>query len=247
MYFSNKEFKLGILSGIFSSFVCNPLDVLRVNKQINKEVNLYNLNIMNTTKVLYKGINISLITIPLFWSIYFPFYKYFKENNYNFMSGYLASNVASTITCPLWFIKQKIQTKKSKFDFYQFYKKNGIKPFYNGLIITYIINGSFIFQIPIYEYLKKKNIKNDSEYKILKTFIITSLSKTFATCITYPIDTIRAINRETINISIINIIIHLNKNPIRYYNGINYYLMRSIPYHCSIFCTYEYLSKKLNK
>ena len=243
MNFSNNEFKLGILSGFISSFVCNPLDVLRVNKQINKKINLYNLSTINKIKVLYKGINITLITIPCFWSIYFPSYKYFKENNYNFISGYLASNIASTITCPLWFIKQKVQTEKLKFNVYNYYKINGIKPFYNALITTYIINGSFIFQIPIYEYLKEKYIHDKSENKILKTFINTSLSKTFATCITYPIDTIRAIKRETVNVTIINIIKHLNKNPIKYYHGFNYYLMRSIPYHCGIFCTYEYLSK----
>ena len=37
-----------------------------------------------------------------------------KERNKNsytsFMNGYIASNISSTITCPLWFIRQKTQT-----------------------------------------------------------------------------------------------------------------------------------------
>ena len=33
----------------------------------------------------------------------------------------------------------------------------------------------------------------------------------------------------------------LNKNPFMYYSGVSIYLFRSIPYHTSTFCTFEYI------
>lgn len=225
------DFKIGLTSGIISAIICNPLDVIRVHYQTNTKIDKLNF------KFLYRGIKNSFFTIPLFWSIYFPLYNYLKNDKPKYISGYISCNVASTITCPLWFIKQKNQLNES-FNISQFYKKNGIKPFYNSLFTTYLVNTSFIFQMPIYENLKNKC--NNNTYNI---FIITSLSKTIATCITYPIDTIRTLQRENIHTSLFEIINKLLKNPSNFYNGIHIYLIKSIPYHTSIFCCYEFLQK----
>lgn len=237
------DFYAGLISGLVSTFVCNPFDVIRTNKQIGNKIN-YNLSF------LYRGIYSGLITIPSYWSIYFYSYKQLKDKNktqLSFINGYIASNISSTITCPLWFIRQKTQTvKEIKFDFVKFYKNKGIKPFYNALGSTYIINASFLIQMPLYEKLKFNNklnqtIKNDT----VKIFLITSFAKTVSSCVFYPIDTIRAIKRESINDNYFKIIKNLNKNPINYYSGINIYLIRSIPYHATTFCTFEYFKKLL--
>lgn len=240
------DFYAGLMSGLVSTFVCNPFDVIRINKQIGNKIN-YNLSF------LYRGIGSGLITIPSYWSIYFYSYKQLKDKNktqLSFINGYIASNISSTITCPLWFIRQKTQTfniiKTEKFDFVKFYKKNGIKSFYNALGSTYIINASFLIQMPLYEKLKLNNklnqtINNDT----FKIFLITSFSKTIASCVFYPIDTIRAIQRESVNDNYFKIIKNLNKNPINYYSGIIIYLIRSIPYHTTTFCTFEYFKKLL--
>ena len=235
------DFYCGLISGLVSNTVCNPFDVIRTNKQLGNKVQ-YNFTFLS------RGLLSGFITIPTFWSIYFESYKNLKQINQNtlsFLNGYIASNVASTITCPLWFIRQKNHINKN-FNILSFYKKNGITPFYNALLSTYIINASFIIQMPLYENLKSsKKIKFFVQNDTFKTFLITSISKTVAACVFYPIDTTRTIKRNNHNHSIIKIINKLNENPIKYYSGLNVYLMRSIPYHTITFCTFEYFKKCL--
>ena len=241
------DFYAGLMSGLLSTCVCNPFDVIRINKQLSNKIN-YKLSF------LYRGIFSGLITIPTYWSIYFYCYQKLKEKNKNyytsFINGYIASNISSTITTPLWFIRQKTQTMSLEkndiiFNFVNYYRKYGIISFYNGLNTTYIINASFLIQIPIYEKLKEneklnKIIQNDT----LKIFLITSFAKTVSSCVFYPVDTLRAIKRESKD-SYYDIIKKLNKNPIKYYSGLKIYLIRSIPYHTTTFCTFEYFKKLL--
>lgn len=233
------DFKCGLISGLVSNTICNPFDVIRTNKQLNNKIN-YNF------RFLSRGLLSGFITIPTFWSIYFESYKNLKQINqgkFNFLNGYIASNISSTLTCPLWFIRQKNHVNKN-FNVLSFYKNNGIIPFYNALLSTYIINASFIIQMPLYENLKKnEKIKNQISNDSLRIFLITSISKTVAACGFYPIDTIRTIKRNNHKESIIRIINKLNTNPIKYYYGLDVYLMRSIPYHTITFCTFEYFKK----
>jgi hypothetical protein len=237
------DFYCGLISGLVSNTICNPFDVIRTNKQLNYNIN-YNF------KFLSRGIFVGFITIPTFWSIYFESYKNLKQinqNQFGFLNGYIASNIASTITCPLWFIRQKNHVNEN-FNVLLFYQKNGIKPFYNALLSTYLINSAFIIQMPLYEKLKEnKKIKTLISNDNFRIFLITSISKTIATCVFYPIDTIRTIKRNNNNIKIINIINKLNINPIKYYSGLNIYLIRSIPYHTITFCTFEYCKKLFKK
>ena len=140
-------------------------------------------------------------------------------------------------------IRFKYQTT-DKFSIIDFYKQNGIKSFYNGLISTYFVNASFIVQMPVYEKLKNDNtIKTIITNDTIRIFTITSIAKTLAACVFYPLDTIRAVGRNNHNLSILNILNKLNKNPSMYYSGISIYLLRSIPYHTSTFCTFEHFKK----
>ena len=225
----NKDIYSGLCGGFIATIICNPLDVIRTHKQLNKKYNL-------SFNFLYRGMKSSIIAFPLFWGTYFPIYNYLKNNNYSFLSGYVACNISSTVTCPIWFIRQKNKIYNN-FNIYNYYNKNGIKPFYNTLIPTYFINISFLFQIPIYEYLKTKYDNNTKNI-----FLITIFSKTISTFLTYPIDTIRTIKRNNDKIFIIDIINKLNKNKLMYYAGFFTYLSRGIPSHVITFCTYEYFN-----
>lgn len=233
------DFQSGLISGIVSNTICNPFDVIRTNKQLNNKI-YYNCEFLS------RGLLFGFVTIPTFWSIYFESYNNLKQinkDNFNFLNGYIASNIASTITCPLWFIRQKTQVNNS-FNPISFYKINGIYPFYNALLNTYFINASFIIQIPLYEKLKKEeSIKYFIPYDNLRIFVITAICKTIASSIFYPLDTIRTLKRNNFNDSIFSIINKLNKTPLRYYSGLSVYLLRSIPYHTTTFCTYEYCKK----
>lgn len=237
------NFYCGLSAGIISNLVSNPFDVVRINKQLSNPIK-WNMQFLS------RGLTIGFITIPTFWSIYFDTYERLKIKNtgyFSIINGFIASNIASTMTCPLFFIKLKNQTQPD-FGIISFYKQNGIKPFYTGINQTLIINGSFIIQMPFYEKFKENQkliqlINNDT----LRIFIVSAISKILASCVFYPMDTIRAIQRGDHKLTTLNIISNLNKNPLKYYSGMSVYLVRSIPYYSSTFCTFEYTKKLITE
>lgn len=258
------DFNAGLISGIVSCAICNPLDIIRTNKQLMNKIEY-------TPTFLTRGLLSGLITIPTFWSVYFYSYNKLKlvnNENLSFLNGFIACNISSTVSCPLFFIRQKNQSLNN-FSIINYYKKNGLLSFYNGLLATYMINASFIVQMPIYEYLKQsdylrfdyesthqtskisqsiQNIQStqNTSSEIFRIFLITSISKTIAACIFYPLDTIRTLKRSADGkFTIYEIIKYLNNKPTRYYRGIFIYLLRSIPSYTSAFCTFEYC-KKMN-
>jgi len=231
------DFIIGLYSGLVSSVICNPFDVVRTNYQLRNKIQ-YNLSF------LYRGLHISLLCIPTYWSVYFGSYKKIKELNKNKylivnFSGYFASCIASTIATPMFVIRQKCQVEPN-FSILNYYKRNGILSFYAGLKETYMINLSFLIQMPLYEFLKVKLINKGKSPSTTDIFIITAISKTVATLFLYPLDTIRTHIRNNNKNTLFSIITKLNKSPISYYYGMNLYLLRSIPYHAATFCTYEY-------
>jgi|TARA_B110000208_G_scaffold27660_1_gene36191 hypothetical protein len=208
-----EEILPGLGAGIVSTLICNPLDTIRINYQLGNEIKY-------TTNYLYRGLGYSVIGIPVFWSIYFPMYKKLKEDFSIPVSAYISCCTASTFTTPFWVLRQAKQTDK-KINY-------SIKSLYNGLLPTYLINLSFTIQMPLYEYMKS-NVENNT----FNVFICTAVSKTVATCIFYPLDTIRARLRDG------QICIYSNMT--NYYRGMSIYILRSLPYHVSVFCTYEYI------
>lgn len=217
----------GLFSGIISTFICNPLDMIRLNYQIGKKIDFSKLK-------LTKGLAAGLYTIPLFWSIYFPMYSKLKEKTYKPLAAYLSCCTSSIVTAPLWYIRQMVQTDKVIN-----LKKIKFKDYYTGTGATLIINGSFVIQIPVYEYLRDK-IEN---LTVPKVFLITSFSKTLASSVFYPLDTLRSLKRNLPHHTYLTFV--KNLNILDYYRGYRVYLFRSLPYHCSIFCTYEFFKKIL--
>tara|TARA_B100000035_G_scaffold314891_1_gene332853 strand:+ start:1722 stop:2369 length:648 start_codon:yes stop_codon:yes gene_type:complete len=202
-------------AGIISTIICNPLDTIRVNYQLK---NVIHFNV----SYLYRGINYGIIAVPSFWTIYFPCYKKLKETELpKPLASYIACCTATTFTTPFWVLRQKLQTGK-KVENINIYKC------YKGLLPSYIINLNFTIQIPLYEYLKDRSNNSTSN-----TFLNTAISKTISACVFYPFDTIRVKIRNSDSIK--------NMKIIEYYRGINLYLLRSIPYHATVFCSYEFI------
>jgi|TARA_B110001450_G_scaffold238819_1_gene246144 hypothetical protein len=202
-------------AGIISTLICNPLDTLRVNYQLNRRL-YYDIGF------LYRGIKYGILTIPSFWVIYFPMYKTLNQEIKSPLAAYISCCTASTITSPLWALRQASQTNKKL--------ENSFKNLYRGLIPTYFVNLNFTIQIPLYEYIKTK-LENNT----INTFFAVAVSKTFASVMFYPFDTIRTRIRDGKHI--------LFSKRINYYKGISIYIARSLPYHVSIFCTYEYIKR----
>jgi len=236
------DFKSGLIAGLVSGTICNPLDVIRINTQLNLPIQ-YNLSF------LYRGLGSTYATIPSFWALYFHFYNRFNcfNSQYTFVNGYLSANIASTFCAPLFVIRQKYQTTNN-FDIRLYYKQNAISAYYKGLFTTYFVNTTFLFYMPIYEFLKSKCIKKNTyaeydPYFGIKIFTISAIAKTIATLITYPLDTVRTFERRG-TMSKSDIISKLNKTPSVYFRGMSIYLFRSIPYYTSTFYTFEFLQKK---
>lgn len=205
-------------AGIVSTVICNPLDAIRVNYQLGNKIKW-------NTNYLYRGIQYGIIGIPTFWSIYFPMYKKLKNEINTPTAAYISCCTASTFTTPFWVLRQAAQCNK---------KINiSISNLYSGIFPTYLINLSFTIQMPIYEYIKSK-VENNT----FNVFVCTAVSKTIATCIFYPLDTIRARLRDGQ--------IGIYSNVSNYYRGISIYILRSLPYHVSVFCTYEYIKKVIS-
>jgi len=218
------EFIPGVCAGFVSTFICTPLDCIRLNYQVGNKV----------PKNIFRGIGIGLLTVPTFWGVYFPLNSYGREKVPLWLSAYLSCCVGSAITTPLWFLRQKIQTGVK-----HCFKTTPISVYYTGLVPTFILNANFIIQIPLYEYLKRKIENPDTK----KVFLITAVSKTVSSSVVYPVDTIRSLMRNSPGVNFIELI--KNLKIIEFYRGYSVYLMRSIPYHTSVFCTYEFIKKKL--
>jgi hypothetical protein len=208
-------------AGVASTIICNPLDVLRVNIQLNKKIPF-------TRDIFHRGLFYGIIAIPSFWAIYFPVYSELKCKDINkSAAAYFSCCLASTVTTPIWILRQKAHTNIK-----HNWKNNPIKNYYKGLISTYLINLSFAVQMPLYEYLK--SVYGNSP---VNTFLNTAFSKTIASCIFYPLDTIRVKHRNGEDIKSVKI-----KN---LYRGISLYIVRSIPYHTTVFCTYEFIKNNM--
>ena len=206
-------------AGVVSTIVCNPLDVFRINYQLNNMLHV-------SASFMYRGIGYGLITIPSFWTIYFPTYNKTKEIFPKPIAAYLSCCTGSIFTAPFWYLRQKSHT-----NVYHSWK-TPMRDYFIGLKPTLIGNLNFVIQIPVYEYLKTK-----IEYNTYNTFLITAISKTISTSVFYPFDTIRAKLRNGENLRGMTFTM--------YYRGISIYLARSIPYHASIFCTYEFIKNKM--
>lgn len=231
--------KNSMIAGSLATIICNPLDNIRINIQTKNITSINSIKYIYASrgvKGFYNGLGIGLITVPTFWSIYFPCYEYFKNYHSIPLSAYTSCCIASTITSPLWYIRQKRQTF-TDFDFLYEIKKLKIRQFYSGLVSTYIINSNFVIQIPLYERIKQSDYFVNNSFNI---FLATSFSKTCAAIVTFPMENVRALSRQNPDTSGWVIFKKLY-NSRGYYNGLSNYLIKSVPYHGIIFCTYEYL------
>jgi hypothetical protein len=214
-----------VCAGVVSTLICNPLDIMRIR---------YQLKYTNEFKP-FSGLGIGLLTVPTFWGIYFPLYSELIKSIPIPIAAYSSCSIASIITAPLWYLRQKFQIGEQ-----HSFKTTPISKYYSGILPTLLINLNFMIQIPLYEYLKNKLVTKDT----IGIFLISSFSKVVSSTITYPLDTLRAMKRQKPNKEYLKL---LKSRAISgFYRGFSIYLFRSVPYHTSIFCTYEYI-KSLHK
>lgn len=215
-----------------SIFICQPVDVLKTNYQVNKftiKNNVMNIYDKYGIRGFYRGLNANISSIPIFWSIFFQVRKHM--NNYGFkndafLTSYLSGNISSLITNPLFVIKTRLQTSGEKSIFKvskNIYKLNGKEVFLKGAPASMFNNLKLGVQFPLYQLFK------DNNYSI---FLSSLLAKGISSSLLYPLDLVRVQQRNSdIKKSIIDILKEIYKKYkfLGFYRGVLLYNMISIP------------------
>lgn len=154
---NSNKYLAGFYSGIISSLIMNPINIIKTNIQTNKYPNIRSqLNI----NVLYRGNFINIIRETLFTSYYLGTYNNIKQRLPNESKYYALSGIISGSTLWLFFtpfdtIRTMIYTGMSYKDIFNIINKkpfslwNGCKPM---IIKSIPVN---MFNMTLYEYLKK--------------------------------------------------------------------------------------------
>lgn len=122
---------MNLFIGFTTTIILHPLDLLKTRLQVNNgtEMNVFkNFYVVakDTYKVegiraFYQGITPAILGSVVSWSIYFAFYENAKNRYkrmlnttqlsgfYNMISSLEAGMIGSTLACPIWFLKTRLQ------------------------------------------------------------------------------------------------------------------------------------------
>ena len=228
---------IGLVGNILSITLSHPIDVIKTNYQVSNDSTR---NIV--TKIykqygcrgFYRGLSENLSCFPIFWFVFFQMKNYkftsFGTITDKFMSSYVAANIGSLITCPLFVLKVRQQT--SPYDnrvniIGNIYKLNGLRGFYKGYCATTINNTKLGIQFSLYDIILNKLDVNTNINIIIASFI----SKTIASTLLYPFDLVRIKQRHSITpLRMLTVFssIYCNNGLLGFYRGLLHYNYFSI-------------------
>ena len=120
----------GLLGGLSSVLVCHPLEITKT--RLNLQMSISNFKIYSSVsdcfrtilkeervKGFYKGLNVTLVSVPIFNSIFFTLYNIFQtkmtenyssmnKNAINLVSSLTAGGITNIITNPLWMVRIRL-------------------------------------------------------------------------------------------------------------------------------------------
>ena len=154
-YFDNSQtypiknkFINGMTAGIISSIVTHPLDVIKVNMQMNK-------NLVINFKNIYRGYSKTFLKISVSSSIFFPLYDTIKQKiNNPLIASSTSALVATIIMHPIDYLKTRHMSGMPLY--------NGYNPitYYRGLSINLLrIIPHFVITMQIIELINKYKIE----------------------------------------------------------------------------------------
>ena len=144
---TNNHFIAGMIAGGTSSIIITPIEVCKIQIQVDKNNSLRLLNNGLIFKQnLYRAFPLTLLIESMSTSAYFGLYNKFKENNYNiFLSGGISGVISWGIIYPLDTIKTRLQGN-NKLSYIEAIKT---KHFFNGFSMcmsrAFIVNGVSFF------------------------------------------------------------------------------------------------------
>ena len=174
------------------------------------------------------------------------------ENSKNFVYAGIAGTVSRTATSPLERLKVLYQNKSDiKVSYYKYFpeliKKEGYLSLFNGNGINCLrVMPESAIRYSVFDY--SKNYFNNRGFdKNINYFISGSISGITASCVVYPLETIRTKITAQSNNNMYNNYLDCikksyNRNGIKgFYKGNVLYTIGQIPYQGTNFLTYEYL------
>ena len=183
-------FVAGVGSGALSSVICAPLDLVRTRMQVWGDVMHSNVGgpvqafqtILKNEgwKGCFRGLGATLVTVPLFWGVYFPLYdetKYYMSKHYPTMhpslvhcgSAVYTGAIADLICNPLFVVRTRLQTQAlhqladhqgivqtgMRQTAVQLFREHGPLVFWRGMTANLMGLSHVAVQFPAYEKLKK--------------------------------------------------------------------------------------------
>jgi solute carrier family 25 folate transporter 32 len=168
----------GISAGIISTIICAPLDVAKLRMQVQGALGIFRytgspLRIVRDiykeegVRGPYRGLLSGLITLPIFFGLYWPIYESMKVSltdntsislpGVHILSAVVAEATANIITNPLWVIRTRIQALSLHGSHspsitrvaYELYHYEGIKSFSHGISASMLGLSFAAIQFPL--------------------------------------------------------------------------------------------------
>lgn len=274
----------GVGSGAVSSVLCAPLDLIRVRMQVWGTVMAQEGR--GTTKVIptmmkdiwvregvsgfFRGLGATLLTVPIFWGVYFPLYEEFKRRwstrspevnpSIVHMGSAVGAGVIADIICnPMFVIRTRLQTEALHdaasgvpphkpttilTTAQSLLREGGPRIFWRGMSANLLGLSHVAIQFPIYEQLKKTLRGDKTVESVTDLLLATSLSKMSASLVSYPHEVIRSRMMDArINTGFFQTCrsIFAREGLLGFYTGLQVTMVRVIPNTCVTFLSYELL------
>ena len=227
------ELMNGFTSGFVSSFICHPLEFLKI-------INQNNQNNQNNKINYKKGIIISSVAYGLHYCIYFNVLSQLNKNSINsinslFVNSFISQGISNVLLNPLWIIRTKRIATDQNYSTLLNYKNFTLKNVTRGNLVSSMLCLQTGISFTVMEILNNNNIN---------PIVSSIIARTLAGSITYPLDTIRTIIRINNDLNTTELMLNLfKKDPFLFYNGFSFYLIKSIPSFVMVNIIYNYLQK----
>lgn len=181
----------GFTSGLISTFLTHPLDTLKSHRQVGTRGSVIDFFRHPRTSGMWNGVGVSCLAMGTFYGFFFPCYERLKkENTPTFVNSYLAGAVGTWFGTPLYTLKvrQQVTRNLSLPECVKLvYQEKGLRGFWRGYYASLGRNMELCIQFPLFEKLKMSGLDN---------FTAAFIAKFVSSCITFPFDTIRTIQRS---------------------------------------------------
>jgi solute carrier family 25 folate transporter 32 len=177
----------GAGAGVICTILCAPLDVTKVRLQVQGTLgrkgkypdgiyaSIRKIYLEEGLRGVFKGVGPALITVPMFWGVYWPIYDALKTrfrdeelglspSTGHILSAVMAGAVGDVITNPFWVTRTRIQTlamhPESKLSpevstvqmMKYIHQTEGWRAFYKGLGASFLGLSHVAIQFPLCKY-----------------------------------------------------------------------------------------------